>query len=106
VGIALLNTSIVTEDGVYSMRTVTADEAEVIVVGEDVVSYVGHPATAQVMHTLLGVDVPVSRNLYAQQPGETALVFKLNGRPEPGRELSREELEEIGFTFKVLYRIS
>lgn len=105
-GIALLNTSIVTEDGVYSLRTVPADEAKAIVAEAIVVSYVGHPSTAQVMSTLLGVDVPVSRDLYAQAPGETALVFKLNGRPEPGRELGREELEEIGFTFKVLYRIS
>jgi len=105
-GIALLNTSIVTEDGVYSLRTVSVVEAAGIIADCDIRSYVGHPATAQIMSTLLSVQVPVSRNLYAQQPGETALVFKLNGRPEPGRELSREELEEIGFTFKVLHRVS
>jgi hypothetical protein len=105
--LAILNTSIVTADGRYALETVSADLAKsIVMMHAEIDSAVGHEATAAILSTLLDVDVPVNRQLFAQQVGQSALVFKLNGRPEPGKELSREELERIGFTFKVLTRMA
>lgn len=105
--LAILNTSIVTADGVYELSTISLTEAQNLISRADGIdSAVGHDSTAEILSTLLGVHVPVSRQLFAQQPGQSALVFKLNGRPEPGRELSRAELEDIGFTFKVMTRVA
>lgn len=108
--LAILNTSIVTTDGTYTVESITPERALSLVrwaigpEGDGIDSAVGHPSTAQILTTLLGVEVPVSRQLFAQQVGQQAVAFKLNGRPEPGKELNQEELEEIGFTFKLLTR--
>lgn len=102
--LAILNTSIVTTDGTYTLFSITPETAIELAAGADLDSAVGHDSTAAILSTILGREVPVCRQLFAQQVGQQAIIFKLNGRPEPGKELSREELEEIGFSFKLLTR--
>ena len=102
--LAILNTSIVTEDGAYTMTTITLEEARQLVQSSGIDSAVGHEATAALLTTLLGVDIETDRQLFSQQPGQRALVCKLNGRPPEGRVLSLDELEEIGYSFKLLTR--
>lgn len=102
--LAILNTSIVTTDGSYTLESIIPETAIHLASIAELDSAVGHESTAQILSTILGVEVPVNRQLFAQSVGQQALIFKLNGRPEPGRELSRKELEEIGFGFKLLTR--
>lgn len=104
--LGVLNTSIVTADGRYELRTITLDKAQKLAHSNGLDSAVGHESTAAILTDLLQVEVPVNRQLFAQQVGQAALVFKLNGRPPEGRILTREELEKVGFTFKVLTRLS
>jgi hypothetical protein len=106
VKIALLNTSIITADGRFEYKTITQEQAlELLDVHDGIVSHIGHESTAQIMTELLGEKVPMSRAPFAQKAGETALVFKLNGRPPEGRILSREEIDQIGFTWGILIRL-
>ncbi|MEO3856260.1 YddF family protein [Acrocarpospora sp. B8E8] len=102
--LAILNTSIVTSDGTYSLSTITLEQARALAQSEPIDSAVGHESTAVLLSTLLGVDVPVNRQLFQQQPGQRALVCKLNGRPPEGAVLTLEDLEKIGYSFKVLTR--
>jgi Domain of unknown function (DUF1874) len=104
--LGVLNTSIITTDGQYSLETIALDRARVLVKESQIDSAVGHESTAEILSALLGVDVPVNRQPFSQQAGQSALVFKLNGRPPEGQILSREQLEEIGYTFKLLTRLS
>lgn len=67
-------------------------------------SAIGHDATSMVMTALLGVEVPVNRQMFCQQPGQKALVFKLNGRLPEGKVLTVEEIQEIGYKFQILKR--
>lgn len=106
--LAILNSLTVTSDGTFTVRTVSENEALGIV--NDAIettgfkSYVGHESTAQIISTVLGLDVQATHAQLSQRVGQLALAFKLNGRPKPGVELNREELEEIGFTLKLIYR--
>ncbi len=104
--LALLNTSILTNDGEYSLRTVTLEEARELAQAQsdNLDSAIGHESTAQIMTTLLGVNVAVNRQMFAQEVGQTALVFKLNGRPPEGKILTAEEIEKIGYKWQVLER--
>lgn len=104
--LALLNTSILTNDGEYSLRTITLEEAQALVQAQsdNLDSAIGHESTAQIMTTLLGADVAVNRQMFAQEVGQTALVFKLNGRPPEGKILTAEEIEKIGYKWQVLER--
>jgi len=102
--IAILNTSIATSDGTYSLETINLSKARQMVRNVDIISAVGHQSTAEILTTLLGITVPVNRIVFTQEAGQQALIFKLNGRPEEGEILSIEEIEEIGYSFKLLTR--
>ena len=102
--LALLNTSILTNEGNYNLRNITLDEARQLVKENELDSAIGHASTAEIMTSLLGVKVPVNRQMFHQEPGQQALVFKLNGRPQEGKILTREEIEQIGYKFQLLTR--
>ncbi len=103
--LALLNTSIITSEGLYSLKNISLEEARTLARSAvELDSAIGHASTAQIMTTLLGVDVPVNRQMFAQKVGQSALVFKLNGRPEEGRILTAKEIETIGYKWQLLVR--
>lgn len=103
--LAILNTSIVTADGDYTIRTVGLVEARDLVAAATTLdSAVGHDATADLLTDLLGREIQVNRQLFEQQVGQAALVFKLNGRPAPGVELDLAGLNEVGYTLRLLTR--
>lgn len=104
--LALLNTSIITTEGEYSLTGISLEDARKLTLAHvmELDSAIGHASTAQIMTTLLGVDVPVNRQMFAQQVGQQALVFKLNGRPEEGKILTAEEIEAIGYKWQLLVR--
>ena len=105
--LALLNTSILTTAGEYHLTDITLDEARAIVKNhrDNLDSAIGHASTAEIMTTLLGVEIPMNRQMFLQEVGQRALFFKLNGRPEEGKILSAEDIERIGFKFQILDRI-
>ena len=105
--LALLNTSILTTTGTYSLTDITLDEAIRLVSDnvDNLDSAIGHQSTAEIMTTLLGADIPANRQMFVQQVGQQALVFKLNGRPQEGKILSAEEIETIGYKFQLLTRL-
>lgn len=104
--ITILNTSILTDFGHYSFEQISLKQAKVIASENEVLSAVGHQSTADILTSLLEIDVPMNRINYKQQAGDTALVFKLNGRPEEGKILSIDEIEAIGYSFGKLVRIA
>ena len=113
--LALLNTTIMTTDGTYTVETVSLDRAKYLInaylYSDDDVqprgldSAIGHESTAAIMSQLLGVNVPMNRQQFVQQIGQAALVFKLKGRPPEGSILTIEEIEAVGYEFKVMTRL-
>jgi hypothetical protein len=79
--LALLNTSILTTAGVYELTDISLEQARQMVAdnADNLDSAVGHQATADIMTALLGIDIPVNRQLFLQEIGQQALVFKLKG---------------------------
>lgn len=102
--IALLNTTIATADGAYTVTPLTVAEARAIVGANRTVSAIGHEATAQAMGQALGVPVPVNRVEFHQAVGQVAVVLKLRGRLPEGVILTPEQLEAIGYDFKRMER--
>lgn len=111
--LAILNTSIITAFGSFDYNPISLDDAKLLVfnaveptIGPDegILSAVGHQSTAEILTELLEVEIPVNRIQFAQQVGQSAIVFKLKGRAPEGKILSREEIEEIGYEFGLLTR--
>lgn len=67
-----------------------------------IVSAVGHQATAEIAATLLGRDVPVSREAIAMAAGDAAICVKLRTRAPEGAILTRAEVEAIGYDLVLL----
>lgn len=105
VPLAILNTSILTAPGTYTLEDISLKQARELVRFNEIDSAVGHQSTAEVMTTLLKTDIPVNRQVFHQEPGQDALVFKLNGRPQEGKILTAEEIEEMGYKFQLLKRL-
>ncbi len=104
--LAVLNTSILTTEGTFTLKDITLEEARNLVTENEILSAVGHQSTADILTTLLGTEVPMNRIQFAQETGQKALVFKLNGRPEEGKILTAEEIHQIGFKFQLLTKIA
>ena len=103
--LVILNTSILTTTGRYELQDITLEEAQLLVQDNEILSAVGHQSTADILTTLLDTEIPMNRIQFAQETGQKALVFKLNGRPEEGKILTQQEIEEIGYKFQMLTKI-
>lgn len=105
--LAILNGAIVTADGEYSCRTISLQEARALVQGApDIVSAVGHEATAEILTELFNRKICFNRINFQQEAGQDALVFKLNRRPPEGVVLTKSEIEKLGYQFQLLSRTS
>jgi len=104
--IALLNTTIATADGTYTVETISLKQAKrhIDYAMGDIDSAIGHQSTADIMTTLLDTKVEMKRQMFQQKPGQMALVFKLKGRPEEGKILTAEEIEDVGYEWKLMTR--
>jgi hypothetical protein len=103
--LTILNTSIVTNFGKFNHYPVSLEDARKLVKKSPFQSAIGHQSTADLLTVLLDVPVPMNRIQYVQTVGESALVFKLNGRPEEGRIYTVEEIQQIGYSFSVLQMV-
>ena len=103
--LAILNTSILTAEGSYTLKQISLEEAKTLVHTNEVLSAIGHQSTAEILTELLETSIPLNRIMFAQETGQKAIVFKLNGRPEEGKILTRDEIEAIGYKFQLLEKI-
>ena len=106
--LAIVNAAVLGKgDGLYRVRNLTLDEARALLdrYGDHIESYVGHQSTADLMSTLLGREVKMKRTFLTQEVGQTALIFKLDGRPEEGKIYSVEEIEAMGYYFQALEKL-
>lgn len=106
--LAILNTSILTAFGSFDYKPISLDEAKTLAdrvnAGDGLLSAVGHESTATFLTSLLKVQVPRNPIQFAQEVGQSAIVFKLKGRPPEGKILSIQEIKEIGYEFGLLTR--
>jgi hypothetical protein len=108
----LSNKSIVTADSNYTLETIPLLEALSLVINAKNGSYknnllgidsvVDNESIANAMSELLGIQVSVSYKQFEQKPGQLALIFKLRRCSPEDKILTREEIEEGGYEFKLM----
>ena len=103
--ITLLNTSILTAYGTFDFQPISLSEAKDLVKDSEIVSAIGHAATADILSELLELEVKANRIEFVQTVDDIALIFKLKARITEGKILNRAEIEEIGYDFGVLRRL-
>ncbi|SKC89760.1 YddF family protein [Maledivibacter halophilus] len=103
--VALFNGTIATTNGIYKISDIDIDSAKKLIYKNGFISAIGHESTAEIMSELFKIDISMNRIQFRQQVGQKAIVFKLNKRPPEGIVLSREEIEKIGYSFKLMERL-
>ena len=88
--------------GTWDVGPLTLRQAKLMVNAMDFVSAVGHSSTAEVMTSLLEVEVPFNRLNIVPKDGDSFICFKLNSRPPEGAILDRETLEAVGYGFVIM----
>lgn len=107
----LLNAPVITAYGEFRFEPISLNAAREMVKhfidsGKRIESAIGHSATAEILSELLEIEVKPSRIEICQQPGESAIVFRLRSRIGEGRILNRSEIEALGFEFGLLTRLN
>lgn len=102
--LTILNSPVLTDYGSFLFQPITLKDARRRVRESDWESAVGHEETARVISELLQIRCAKNRISYHQQVGDSALVFSLKARPPEGRILSRQEIEQVGYSWGLLVR--
>ena len=101
----LLNSPIITAEGLFRSRTLTLPEARALVDAQGFSSAIGHAPTAELISRLLNIECPMCRRACVQLPGQQALVFRLARRLGEGLVLVNvEEIERVGYSFMLITR--
>lgn len=103
--VVLFNGPVCTTAGLYRVTDIDVAEARQLIQTHGYMSAVGHHASAEVLSSILQVDVPMNRIEYRQKIGQKAIALKLNVRPPEGRILTVAEMFQIGFGLQLLERL-
>jgi hypothetical protein len=101
----VLNTPVLPNYGEYRFTRISVKEAKDLLNG-GFVSAVGHKATAEILSSILGINIPENRVAISLEKGDIAVVFKLGVRLPEGKILSAEELRELNFELGKLERLA
>lgn len=103
--VGLFNGTVATTNGLYRISDIDIATAKSYIEKNGFISAIGHEATAEIMSDVLGVAISMNRIQFYQEIGQVAIAFKLNERPPEGDVLNREEVERIGYSFKLMERL-
>ena len=104
--IYLTNTTIIPNDGTYSCETISLETIKTVIAeGVTFASAIGHQSTADILTELLGIPINVNRIAITREVDDIMIAFKLKQRPPEGKILTQEEIEEIGYEFKMIERV-
>lgn len=103
--IYILNSPVLTSYGQFEFRgPLNINEVKTLLMkGYD--SAIGHQATADILSTLLNINIPVKRQAITMQVGDKALVFRLLTRVEEGVVLDQVQLMKLPYELSVLTKI-
>ncbi len=102
----LLNTAILTGYGDWRLEGPIEVAQARQVLADGFVSAVGHAATASFLTRLLGIEVAVNRIAVQLQPGDRAVVLRLQTRLPEGAVLTDEELAQVPCELGLLTRLA
>ena len=101
--ILLLNSAVMPDEGVYTLKQISADIFKKILqeaaVMDNFKSYIGYLETARLIEQITGVEVKVSREQATLEPGDIMLIVKLRQRVANPADKETLQLSTDDFEF-------
>ncbi len=86
------------DEALVSFIRVTPEQVRRFIANKKVLSFIGHPVTAQALSVLLQIPVETNRSMLKLEKGEL-IIFTLNGRLSEGQVITTiEEINKIGYS--------
>jgi len=101
----LLNSAVITTEGVYEYRLISRDEAAAWVRAHQWESRIGYPQTADHIAQIAGVRPPLSREASPMQPQDEALVVRLRYRVQDPSQKGTVPIGEEDWEYGILRRL-
>jgi hypothetical protein len=97
--VVLLNALVTSSKIPLTLKTKPAslEEVKALVVNKEIQSFIGHEATAQLLISLLSVNIPTNRGMYEPKPGDIAVVTRLKKRLEKPEDIKNVTVSDIEF---------
>jgi hypothetical protein len=78
-------------------RPISLNEVKKLIENKEIVSFIGHEATAQLLTTLLSRNIQFNRAMYDPKPNDIAVVVRLKKRLEKPEDVKNVKPEDIEF---------
>lgn len=82
---------------ILKTRPSNLDEVKKLIENKEIISYIGHEATAQLLSMLLNKTVAVNRAMYDPVTNDVAIVARLKKRLERPEDIKNVKIEDIEF---------
>nr|DAW77590.1 MAG TPA: hypothetical protein [Caudoviricetes sp.] len=101
----VLNTTIIPNNGTFVMEDIGLIAVQQLLNEYAFTSAIGHDSTSAIISELVEIEVPTNRATITLDKGDLAIYFKLDKRPPEGEILSKQQIQELGFSWKLIKRI-
>jgi len=88
---------------VLRTKPVSIEEVKELVKDKEVVSFIGHEATATLLTQLLSANIPMNRAMYDPKPGDIAIVVRLKKRLEKPEDVKNVTVNDVEFILVEYY---
>ena len=78
-------------------RPIMLEDVKALIKDKEILSFIGHEATAKLLSQLLLSEVPTNRTMYDPRPGDIAIVVRLKKRLEKPEDVKNVTVNDIEF---------
>lgn len=101
----LINSSVITSDGTYSLETIGAIQFACELKTTDFISTIGYQETADLVADMIGKPVPVSREQITMKTGDVAYVVKLKYRINDPKTKGQVSYSSMDYQFQKMVKV-
>ena len=90
---------------INALPTDVGNAIAILRAAKEIVSYIGHPATAQLLSQLVGREIPLNRGEYVPQHMDLAVVVRLRKRLQSPGDVANVSITDLDFLLLRYYDV-